>query len=82
MAEDEIVRKHHQLNGHDFERIPGDSGGQKIFVCFIPWGCKELDMTEQKQLSLSLSPCVYIYIYILGLTYGIFFKSNQICSMI
>ena len=25
MAEDEMVRWHHGLNGHEFEQIPGDS---------------------------------------------------------
>ena len=28
-AEDEMVREHHRLNGHEFEQTPGDSGGQK-----------------------------------------------------
>ena len=26
-AEDEMVRYHHKLNGHEFEQTPGDSGG-------------------------------------------------------
>ena len=26
-AEDEMVRKHHQLNGREFEETPEDSGG-------------------------------------------------------
>ena len=38
---------HHQVNGNEFEQIPGDSEGQGILVCCSPWGCKELDMTEQ-----------------------------------
>ena len=29
VAEDEMVREHHRLNGHEFEQTPGDSGGQK-----------------------------------------------------
>jgi len=31
MAEDEMVRerKHHQLNGHEFEQTLGDNGGQR-----------------------------------------------------
>ena len=33
MAEDEMVRLHHQLNGHEFEQTLGDSGGQKSLVC-------------------------------------------------
>ena len=28
MAEDEMVRQHHCLNGHEFERTPEDSEGQ------------------------------------------------------
>ena len=36
-----------QLNGHEFEQTPGDSEGQGDLVCCSPWGCKELDMTEQ-----------------------------------
>ena len=26
-AEDEMVRQHHQLNGHELEQTPGDSEG-------------------------------------------------------
>ena len=29
MTEDEMVRQHHQLNGHEFEQSLGDSGGQR-----------------------------------------------------
>jgi len=35
------------LNGHEFEQSPGDSEGQGSLVCCSPWGCKELDTTEQ-----------------------------------
>ena len=44
-TEDEIVGWHHQLNGHEFEQIPGDSEGQGSLVCCSPWGWKDLDMT-------------------------------------
>ena len=44
MAEDEMVREHHWLNGCEFEQTPGDSGGQRSLVCHSPWGHKELDM--------------------------------------
>ena len=47
MTKDEMVRWHHQLNGHEFEQTPGDSDGQRSLVCWSPWGGKELDMTEQ-----------------------------------
>ena len=44
-AEDEIVRNHHRLTGHEVEQTLGDSGGQRNLVCCSPWGHKELDMT-------------------------------------
>ena len=47
VAEHEMVRQHHWLNWHEFEQIPGDSREQRSLVCYSPWGCKELDMTEQ-----------------------------------
>ena len=31
----------------EFEQTPGDSEGQGSLGCCSPWGCKELDMTEQ-----------------------------------
>ena len=46
MTEDEMVRQHHPLNGHEFEQTPGDSGGQRRLACCSPWGQKELDITE------------------------------------
>ena len=42
-----MVGWHHQLNGHEFEQALGDSEGQGSLACCSPWGCKELDMTEQ-----------------------------------
>ena len=47
MIEDEMVGWHHQLNGHEFEQTLGVGDGQGGLVCSSPWGCKELDMTEQ-----------------------------------
>ena len=47
MTEDEIVGWHHWLNGHEFEQAAGDGEGQGSLACYSPWGCKELDMTEQ-----------------------------------
>ena len=37
---------YHQLNGHDFEQVPGVGDGQGSLACCSPWGCKESDMTE------------------------------------
>ena len=47
MAEDEIVREHHRLKGHEFEQTLGDSEGQTNLECCSPWSHKELDMTER-----------------------------------
>ena len=47
MTEDEMVRWHHRLNGHEFEQTPGDSEGQGSLVCCNPWGLNELDTTER-----------------------------------
>ena len=47
MTEKEMVGWHHQLNGDEFERAPGDAEGQRSLVCCSPWGHKELDTTER-----------------------------------
>ena len=47
MTDDEMVGWHYQLNGHEFEQSPGVGDGQEGLVCYGPWVCKELDMTEQ-----------------------------------
>ena len=47
MAEDEMVGWHHQLNGHEFEEILGDSEGQGSLVCCRSWSCKESDTAER-----------------------------------
>ena len=47
MTEEELVGWYHQLDGHEFEQAPGIGDGQGSLVCSNPWGCKELDGTEQ-----------------------------------
>ena len=47
VTEDEMVGWHHQLNGNEFEQIPGDSEGQGSLVCCSRWGHKELGVTPQ-----------------------------------
>ena len=51
MTENETIGWHHRLNGHEFEQVSGVGDGQGSLVCCSPWGCKELDMTEQLNLS-------------------------------
>ena len=45
VTKDEMVGWHHRLNGQEFEQTQGDTEGQRILVCFNPWGHKELDTT-------------------------------------
>ena len=47
MAEDEMFRWDHQLNGHEFEQALGVGDGQGGLACCNSWGRKESDMTEQ-----------------------------------
>ena len=42
-----MVRWHHHLNGHEFEKALGDGEGQGSLACSRPWGCKELNTTER-----------------------------------
>ena len=52
-TEDEMIRWHHQLNGHEFEQALGGSEGQGSLVSF-----KELDMTYQlKKNNKNVTPC-------------------------
>ena len=46
MTEDESVRWHHLLDGHDFEQALGVGDGQRSLAHFSSWGCKELNMTQ------------------------------------
>ena len=57
MTEDEKVGCHHQLSGHEFEQALGIGDGQGSLVCYSPWGCKELDTTEQ----LELNTCGFLF---------------------
>ena len=43
----EIIGWHHWLNGHEFEKAPGDGEGQGSLVCYSPWGLKEWVTIEQ-----------------------------------
>ena len=42
-----MVGWHHQLDGFECEQALGVGGRQGSLVGCSPWGCKELDMTEQ-----------------------------------
>ena len=45
-TEDEMVGRHHGLNGGEFEWTLGNDDGQGGLACCDSWGRKESDMTE------------------------------------
>ena len=45
MEEEEMVKYHHQLNGHEFEQTPGNSEGPGNLEHCSSQGCKKSDMT-------------------------------------
>ena len=47
MTEDEIVKWHHRLSGHEFEQTLKDGEGQGSQACCSPWGHKEVETTER-----------------------------------
>ena len=59
MTEDEMIGWHHRLNGHGVEQAPGVGDGQGSLVCCSPWGCKELDTTEQLNLTEQMTFKMY-----------------------
>ena len=64
-TEDEMVGWHHQLNGHEFEHVPGVGDGQGSLVCCSPWGQKELDTTEWVNwIELKLLPEFFFFFFL------------------
>ena len=55
-TEGEMVGRHHQLDGHEFEQALGYGKGQGSLVCCSPWSHKELDMTERMNNKLCIQP--------------------------
>ena len=51
MTEDEMARWHHQLYAHESEQTPGVGDGHGGLVYQDSWGHKELDTTEQLNLT-------------------------------
>ena len=61
MAEDEIVRQHHRLKGHEFEQTLGDGEGQGRLVCWSPWGHKESDVTQRVNNNMARQFCQLVF---------------------
>ena len=53
-TKEEMARWHLWSDGHEFEQAPGVGDGQGGLACCSPWGCKELDMTEQLNWKLAV----------------------------
>ena len=52
MTEDEMVRRHHRLNGLEFEQTLGDSEGMKAWHAAVHWSQRvghNLVTEQQKQ---------------------------------
>ena len=50
VTEDKIVWWHYQLDGLEFEQVPGDGQGQGSLVCCSPWCCRVWhNRTTEKQ---------------------------------
>ena len=47
MTENEMVGRHHQLDGYECEQAPGVGDGQGGLVCCGAWGRRESDTTER-----------------------------------
>ena len=47
MAEDEMAGRHHRLNGHECEQVPGVGDGQGGLARHSPCDHKESDTTER-----------------------------------
>ena len=45
-----MARLHHQLNGHEFEKTPGDDEGQESMACYSAWGHNESDTAERMNI--------------------------------
>ena len=55
-TEDEMVRRHHGLDGHEFEQIPGDGEGQGSPARGSSWGLSEQCEPPPPCFSLLLPP--------------------------
>ena len=50
VVEDEMVREHYQLNGHEYEQTSGNSGEQRSLTCSSPRGCRvRHDLVAEQQ---------------------------------
>ena len=80
-AEEEMVRWHHQLNGHELEQTLGDSKGQESLVYCSPWDRKESNMTLQLNNN-SYNSSISNYVkYLLKLCWNLLIISTNYSSL-
>ena len=54
-TEDEMVRWHHQCEGHKFEQALGVGDGQGSLACCSPWGCRVVhDWATELKLKMAM----------------------------
>ena len=61
-TEDEMVRWHHRLNGHEFGWTPGVGNREGGLACCSPWGCKESDTTERLNWDCTTRTSPFLFI--------------------
>ena len=47
VAEGELVRRHHQLNGHELEQTVEETVEDRKLAGYSPWGCKVSDRSQR-----------------------------------
>ena len=65
---DKMVGWHHQLDGHESAKTPGDGEGQESLACCSPWGHKELDTAELLNSKIYINACVCVCVCVYRLT--------------
>ena len=54
-----MFKSPHQLNGHEFEQTPGDSGGQRGLVGCNPWGHRvRHGLVTEQQLKIKIKKAI------------------------
>ena len=84
-TEDEMVGRHHWLNGHGFGLTPGAGDGQGGLVCYSSWGCKESDTAEWlnwTELTWHILVREYLVSFILSFILVSFSLSYKFCLFI
>ena len=46
MTEDEMIGRHHRLNGREFEQTPRNSEEQESLVCCSPWSHSQIVLSK------------------------------------